>query len=122
MAEENTYTPLTYKQAIEHATIIKAIGDPTRMQILHLLQHHEGITIEELVRQIGASQPLVSHHLGVLSRAGVIERIPPAMQADRRRAQYTIEVTAITGVIESLRQLLPTHHEQIRTYPRSKSA
>jgi ArsR family transcriptional regulator len=57
------------------ATILKAVGEPTRLRILSLLARGE-LTVSEIVQVLGQSQPRVSRHLKLLSEAGVVERLP----------------------------------------------
>lgn len=52
---------------------LKAAGDPSRLRILAILQHHE-LTVGELVDVVGQSQPRVSRHLKLLVEAGLLER------------------------------------------------
>jgi ArsR family transcriptional regulator len=67
----------------------KALGDPVRLRILDLLRasgrsccglvapREKGLCACDVEREVGLSQAAVSHHLGILRRAGLIE-------ADRR--------------------------------------
>jgi ArsR family transcriptional regulator len=62
----------------------KALGDPTRLKILQLLRakgmsccdlisrREPGLCACDIERAIGLSQAAVSHHLGLLRRAGLI--------------------------------------------------
>jgi DNA-binding transcriptional ArsR family regulator len=50
-----------------------ALADPTRRQILERLSHGP-ITVGELAQPFDMSWPAVTKHLGVLERAGLIER------------------------------------------------
>ncbi|MDQ3107546.1 MAG: metalloregulator ArsR/SmtB family transcription factor, partial [Actinomycetota bacterium] len=50
----------------------KAIGDPLRWAILRLLAVEE-LCVCHLVDELGVAQPLVSHHLGILRVAGLVE-------------------------------------------------
>ncbi|MEM7765963.1 MAG: metalloregulator ArsR/SmtB family transcription factor [Pseudomonadota bacterium] len=54
---------------------LKAAGEPTRMRILALLREDD-LSVGELVQILGQSQPRLSHHLKVLSTAGLVERLP----------------------------------------------
>jgi DNA-binding transcriptional ArsR family regulator len=56
----------------------KAFGDPTRLRIIILLSSGE-LTVNEIVKEIGLSQPTVSRHLAILRQANVV--------IDRREAQ-----------------------------------
>ena len=52
---------------------MKAIGEPTRLRIVLALSRIE-LTVGELCRVIGQSQPRTSRHLKLLCDAGVLER------------------------------------------------
>ena len=55
------------------ATIAKALGDPTRLQLVDVLRKHAGqVCVCELVPLFDLSQPTVSHHLKVLREAGIV--------------------------------------------------
>ncbi len=54
---------------------MRAIAEPTRMRILCVLGRGE-LTVSELTRILGQSQPRVSRHVGLLVDAGCIERLP----------------------------------------------
>jgi len=53
------------------AQICKALGDEMRVQIVRLLAR-ETFGVQELARIFAVPQPLMSHHLKVLSQAGVL--------------------------------------------------
>ncbi|MGB8658487.1 MAG: autorepressor SdpR family transcription factor [Candidatus Zixiibacteriota bacterium] len=50
----------------------KALGDPTRRQIVQLLKGKD-MTPSEMIERIRISQPTLSHHLDVLKRADLID-------------------------------------------------
>ncbi len=52
---------------------LKAVAEPSRLRILALCQDAE-LTVSELVKILGQSQPRVSRHLKLLVEAGVLER------------------------------------------------
>ncbi|MEI7993250.1 MAG: metalloregulator ArsR/SmtB family transcription factor [Actinomycetota bacterium] len=54
------------------ATLLRALADPTRLAIVERLAVEE-CCVCHLVEDLHVAQPLVSHHLGVLREAGVIE-------------------------------------------------
>jgi ArsR family transcriptional regulator len=56
----------------------KAFGDPSRLRILMLVSSRE-MTVNEIVKIVGLSQPTVSRHLAVLREAGIVN--------DRRQGQ-----------------------------------
>lgn len=58
------------------ASSLKAIADPTRLQLVSLVAAHEGqeACVCDLTAPVGLSQPTVSHHLKVLVEAGILTR------------------------------------------------
>ncbi|MET0371377.1 MAG: metalloregulator ArsR/SmtB family transcription factor [Sphingobium sp.] len=53
--------------------IFRALGDPTRLRIVHLLRAME-LAVGEIAQVVGQSQPRVSRHVRILTEAGMIER------------------------------------------------
>lgn len=56
----------------ENANAIKALADPTRLKILHLLKHGE-LCVCEIITAMEKPQPTISHHLNILKRAGFLK-------------------------------------------------
>lgn len=56
----------------EDADTIKALADPTRLKIIHLLRHGE-LCVCEIFTAMDKPQPTVSHHLNILKKAGFIK-------------------------------------------------
>lgn len=52
---------------------LRAAAEPTRLRILALASHGE-LTVSELVRTLGQSQPRISRHLKLLTEAGLLTR------------------------------------------------
>jgi ArsR family transcriptional regulator, cadmium/lead-responsive transcriptional repressor len=50
----------------------RALGDPTRVRILELLQEDDELSVGELVERLGESQPKVSNHLACLRWCGFV--------------------------------------------------
>ena len=53
--------------------LFRLLADDRRMQIVRLLIEGDQY-VGELCEKLGQTQPAVSHHLGLLCRAGLIER------------------------------------------------
>ncbi|WHO40061.1 metalloregulator ArsR/SmtB family transcription factor [Sphingobium sp. AP49] len=53
--------------------IFRALADPTRLRVLHLLRAME-LAVGEVAQAVGQSQPRVSRHIRILAEAGLIER------------------------------------------------
>ncbi len=62
---------------------LKALADPTRLRLLHLLSQHE-LSVAELTRIVGAGQSTVSQHLAQLRKAGLL-----ADRKDGARCYYS---------------------------------
>ena len=64
---------------------LRAAGEHTRLRILALCLRSE-LSVSELVRIPGQSQPRVSRHLKLMVEAGLLERIPEGAQVFLRLA------------------------------------
>ncbi len=66
--------PLEAEDAAELATAFSALADPVRLQVLSILAAAEAgeVCVCDFVEPLGKSQPTVSHHLRVLSDAGLV--------------------------------------------------
>lgn len=65
---------LPHRKVDELAAVYKALGDPTRVQMLHLLKAAtEPICVCDFTAAFDLGQPTVSHHLGKLKAAGFID-------------------------------------------------
>ncbi len=62
-------------EATELAAQLGAVADPVRLQVLSILAGAPGgeVCACDFVGPIGKSQPTISHHLKVLSEAGLID-------------------------------------------------
>jgi ArsR family transcriptional regulator len=63
-------------QAEATAALLKAVADPVRLQLLSLIRSSKGqeACVCDLTPAVGLSQPTVSHHLKVLTEAGLVTR------------------------------------------------
>ena len=72
--EPVVYPDVERAEAERMAAIAKALGDPVRLQLVDVLRKHAGkVCVCELVPLFDLSQPTVSHHLGVLRKAGIVD-------------------------------------------------
>ncbi len=96
---------LTAPEAAELASVLKAVADPARLQLLSLIQAHDGgeACVCDLTEPIGLSQPTVSHHLKVLYDAGLVTREKRGAWAYYRAvpARLAELATALTGAARS---------------------
>lgn len=60
----------------EMVVMLKAIADPARLRILEILKDRPDLEacVCEFTEPLGLSQPTVSHHLKVLTNAGLLQR------------------------------------------------
>ncbi|MCB1027576.1 MAG: metalloregulator ArsR/SmtB family transcription factor [Microthrixaceae bacterium] len=63
-------------EALELAELLKALADPARLRLVSLISAAPGgeACACDLTEPLGRSQPTVSHHLGQLVAAGILER------------------------------------------------
>jgi ArsR family transcriptional regulator len=61
------------EDAEQLATLLRAIGDPSRLRLLHALEQGE-LTVSEMTEVTGLSQPRVSRHLKLLCDARLLRR------------------------------------------------
>ena len=58
------------------ARVFAALGEPTRLRIMQILPRQaiceEMYNVIELAEELGLTQPTISHHLKILSDAGII--------------------------------------------------
>jgi len=68
--------PIERNDAEKLARVLKALADPARLRLLSLIQSSpEGeACVCDLTEPVGLSQPTVSHHLRILTEAGLLER------------------------------------------------
>lgn len=69
-------SPLDRGDATTLAGLFKALADPARLQLLAALSANEAgeACVCDLTGVVGLSQPTVSHHLKVLTQAGLLRR------------------------------------------------
>lgn len=66
-------TPLPDAQAEEIARLGKALGDPTRAQLIHMLKAaDQPICVCDFTAAFDLGQPTISHHLAKLREAGLV--------------------------------------------------
>ena len=68
--------PLSAKQAQMVAPLLKALAEPVRLRLMSLIASHPGgeTCVCDLTGAFDLSQPTISHHLKVLTEAGLLYR------------------------------------------------
>ncbi|EWM19014.1 ArsR-family transcriptional regulator [Kutzneria sp. 744] len=71
-----TTEPLDRPEAERLAKLLKAVADPARLQLLSIIHAAPDgeACVCDLIDPLGLSQPTVSHHLKILTDAGVLTR------------------------------------------------
>lgn len=75
--------PLDRVEAEELAALLKAVSDPARLQLLSIIRARGDCSagVCDLTPAVELSQPTVSHHLKVLTEAGLLTRERRGTQA-----------------------------------------
>ncbi|MCL6628355.1 MAG: metalloregulator ArsR/SmtB family transcription factor [Armatimonadetes bacterium] len=53
--------------------VFKALADPARIRIVEVLSTSDEMCVCNIMKQLGMTQPAVSHHLSVLKNAGLVQ-------------------------------------------------
>ena len=97
------------KRDLDIVTACKALGDPTRLKILDLLKSRgrsccdliardeKGLCACDIEESVGLSQAAVSHHMGLLRRAGLVHA-----EKRGRWMYYSRNEAAIAGLADLL--------------------
>lgn len=80
----------------ENADVIKALGDPTRLKIIHLLKHGE-LCVCKINEALEKPQPTISHHLNILKKAGFLK-----WRKEGVWIHYSLSNSKITEIIDEL--------------------
>lgn len=78
--------------------VFKALNDPTRREILELLQEKD-MTAGEIVEKFKISGPSISHHLDLLKQARLVNA-----QKDGQFIYYSLNTTVVDDILKWLMQ------------------
>lgn len=82
-------------------TALKAAAEPTRLRILLLLSGGE-LSVKDLTRVLGQSQPRISRHLKLLAEAGLVERVREGSWAYFHLAHRSVAASLARTLIEAV--------------------
>ena len=74
--------------------VFKALNDPTRREILQLLQERD-MTAGEIVEQFDISGPSISHHLDLLKQARLV-----LSEKDGQFIYYSLNTTVVDDIVK----------------------
>lgn len=98
-------------QAKRLAHDLQLLADPVRLQILDLLASRPGeVCVCDLAASLPVRQPTISHHLGLLRRAGLVSVqrrglwahysvVRPALEERKRRLRQYLESLTTSGAV-----------------------
>ena len=75
-------------------TIFKAMNDPTRREILQMLQEKD-MTAGEIVERFNMSAPSISHHLDLLKQAKLV-----IAEKDGQYVFYSLNTTVVDEIMK----------------------
>ncbi len=78
--------------------VFKALNDPTRRQILQMLQERD-MTAGEIVEKFNISGPSISHHLDLLKQAKLV-----VAQKEGQFIYYSLNTTVVDEILKWLMQ------------------
>ncbi|HRG25519.1 MAG TPA: autorepressor SdpR family transcription factor [Chitinophagaceae bacterium] len=74
--------------------LFKALNDPTRREILELLQQRD-MTAGEIVDHFTISGPSISHHLDLLKQAGLV-----SAEKEGQYIYYSLNTTVVDEIMK----------------------
>ena len=80
--------------------LFKTLADPTRRAIFERLCREGEKTVTALTAKAGVSQPVVSRHLGVLKRAGLVRD-----RHEGRQTHYSAQLGALSQLLDWTREM-----------------
>lgn len=80
-------------------SVFKALNDPTRREILELLQERD-MTAGEIAEKFKISWPSISHHLDLLKQAKLV-----TSEKEGQYVYYTLNTTVMDEIVKWMIQL-----------------
>jgi DNA-binding transcriptional ArsR family regulator len=91
--------------------VFKALADPTRREILRLLNGGEK-TAGQLAAPFAISGPSMSHHFNVLKQADLI-----SARREGQQIYYALNTTVFQDLLAALMELFPRNGSEERSEP-----
>ena len=99
------------------AKYFRALGDPTRLRILELLEAEGELSAGELTRRLAQPQPRVSNHLACLRWCGFV-----TTRRDHRIVYYRLADQRVAAILDLAKGLLEGNGEHVATCGRISPA
>jgi DNA-binding transcriptional ArsR family regulator len=80
---------------VTHNALFRSLADPTRRALFERLCREGEKTVGDLTARAGVSQPVVSKHLGILKRAGLVNS-----RHEGRQTHYGAQLSALAPLID----------------------
>lgn len=95
--EELTRKKIDIEKLSRVAEILKTIAHPIRLAIVEALDHHDSLSVSELMKETNTEQSLLSHHLIKMKDKGVLK-------SERRGKSIYYELTDkhITNIFDCM--------------------
>ena len=102
---------LPAQEAASIAAQLRALADPTRVQIVLMLAEHPGkVCVCDITDSFNLDQSTISHHLRQLREAGIIDSVRHGVWA-----YYFLRSGALAPIIQLLERLEQTEHVEYST-------
>ncbi|HEU5227308.1 MAG TPA: metalloregulator ArsR/SmtB family transcription factor [Ktedonobacteraceae bacterium] len=95
------HPPLNTQEAGNIAILLRALADPTRVQIVTMLAERPGeVCVCDITSSFDLDQSTISHHLRLLRQVGIIDSVRHGVWV-----YYFLRQGALSPVIQLLKQL-----------------
>ncbi len=94
----------------KHARLLKAMGHPIRLEIVHVLSHR-CVDVNALVSMLDERQAAISQHLGVLRKAGIV-----APQRQGKEIVYCLAHESFAHVVQSVGTIIADREGKRNTF------
>ena len=98
-------------------TVFSALAHPERRALLQLLKSTPEMAAGELANHVPFTKPTLSHHLRVLTDAGLLHR-----RRDGLFLYYSLNLTVLQEATQFLFDLAGVHHTDLRDEPADPTA
>jgi len=79
------------------AFILKTVAHPLRLAIVHMLEQHARLSVNEICEKLDSEQSLTSHHLQTMRLKGIL-----SVKREGRNMLYSLKERDVSLIIECL--------------------